>query len=713
MNISLAWLNQYLQPTGVSADDAQRALIEAGFPIESRETLVNGDVKLDVEITSNRGDCLSHIGLAREVAAKTGRALVLPVFDPPPTTGGLIADALILENPLHDVCPLFTARVIQGLKVGPSPDWLVKALEAVGQRSINNVVDVTNFITFDFGNPCHVFDLKKLAGATLKVRWAKDNEPLITLDGKKRVLRSDELVVADAERAQSLAGVIGGQESEVDASTTDVVFEMATWDPVTVRRAARRLQVRTDAGHRFERIVDARTIEFAARRAVAMIVKVAGGKLCEGVLSQGQPPADATDIRLRPARVQAIMGTPVEMQEIAKHLRAVGVEVEPIGRTTDAIRCIVPAHRPDLTREIDLIEEIARLRGLESIPTGEMLPVRVSPPQPSEVAMREVGAILIGQGFFETVTFSFVGRKHAQMFKVAEIDLVEVDDERRGEEPVLRPSIIPSLLVCRRANQDAGARPDGGVRLFEFAATFGQTLNHETKDAAARNVKPSRPGVSVEHRHLGLLIDVPNAGPGSKVGLAEKQAGVRALRGAIESICRAVAGPVMPLDVVAMEPPSQAFEPAAFAGLKLGSKFIGTLGLVSAATLKELGLEMPVVAAELHLESLLTFYPPRTHLTPLPAFPAIERDLSLIVGEAVTWATVAEALSGAHVQRLEATNFVGTYRGTQVGAGKKSMTLRMRFRDPSRTLRHEEVDPQVASVVELMKQRVGAEVRTV
>jgi len=188
---------------------------------------------------------------------------------------------------------------------------------------------------------------------------------------------------------------------------------------------------------------------------------------------------------------------------------------------------------------------------------------------------------------------------------------------------------------------------------------------------------------------------------------------VDALRGAIESICRAVAGPVIPLEVVAMEPPCQAYDPAAFAGLKLGSNSIGTLGLISAATLKDFGIETPVVAAELHLESLLSFYPPRTHLTPLPAFPAIERDLSLIVGESVTWASVAEALSGAHVQRLEATNFVGTYRGAQVGAGKKSLTLRMRFRDPARTLRHEEVDPQVASVVELMKQRVGAEVRTV
>lgn len=712
MNISLAWLNRYLQPAAVSADEAQRALIEAGFPIESRETLADGDTRLDVEITSNRGDCLSHVGLAREVAAKTGRALVLPVFDPPPTTGGPIADVLTLDNPLHEVCPLFTARVVRGLKVGPSPDWLVNAIEAVGQRSINNVVDVTNFITFEFGNPCHVFDLKKLAGATLKIRWAKDTEPLTTLDGKKRVLRSDELVVADAARAQSLAGVIGGQDSEVDAGTTDVVFEMATWDPVTVRRSARRLQIRTDAGHRFERIVDARTIEFAARRAVALIVKVAGGKLCDGVLSQGRPPADATDIRVRPARVQAIMGTPVEMQEIAKYLRAVGVEVEPIGRTTDAIRCVVPPHRPDLTREIDLIEEIARLRGLEAIPTGEMLPVRVSPPQPSEVAMREVGAILTGQGFFEAVTFSFVGRKHAPLFKVAEIDLVEVDDERRGEEPVLRPSIIPSLLVCRRANQDAGARPEGGVRLFEFAAVFG-----ETKDAAARDAKPSKPGITVEHRHLALLIDAPTAsatlGASSKAGLTEKQAGVRALRGAIESICRAVAGPAMPLEVVAMEPPCRAFDPAAFAGLKLGGKAVGYLGLISAATLKDFGLESPMVAAELHLESLLSLYPPRTHLTPLPAFPAIERDLSLIVGESVSWATVVEALSGAHVQRLEATNFVGTYRGTQVGAGKKSLTLRMRFRDPSRTLRHEEVDPQVASVVELMKQRVGAEVRTV
>ncbi len=705
MLTSLAWLNRYLDRP-VAADEAERALMDAGFPIESREEIAapgGNDTRLDVEITSNRGDCLSHVGLAREVAAKTGRALRLPEFTDPPPTGGKVAEHLTLDNRHSEICRLFTARVIRGVKVGPSPDWLRAALEAVGQRSINNIVDVTNFIAFELGNPCHVFDLARLEGRALIIRYAGEGEPLTTLDGKKRTLKPDEMVVADARRAQSLAGVIGGQDSEVSESTTDVVFEMATWDPVTVRRAARRLGVRTDASYRFERIVDPRTIDAAARRAVALIVEVAGGGVCEGALAQGKPLPDPLAVRFRPSRCRDLAGIEIGTDEMVRHLAAVGVEVEPIGRAGGELRCTVPAWRPDLYREIDLIEEVIRLKGLDAIPVAARLPIAVTAAQDREKAVREVGSILCGLGFHETVTFSFVSRAQAAPFTVPGIGLVEVDDARRAAEPVLRPSVLPSLIACRRANQDRRAAPAGSVRFFEIASIFGQ----EDGTAPIAGATPVR-GRSVERRHLALLMDVP----GTKPGPAEAQTALRLLRGTVESLVRAMSGHTEGLAFQPFDAHSAAFERGALAGVSMGGSALGYVALLDRSLVEHAGLDRPVVGAELNLDTLIAGYPPRTRVVGLPAFPAIDRDLTVTVGDGVSWALIRESVERSRPAWLEKVEFVGTYRGKQVGAGRKSVTLRLYFRDEHRTLRREEVDPHMEGLVAMLKGDVGAEVRT-
>jgi len=706
MNTSVRWLNDYLAPAGVTPDQAEQALMSAGFPIESRETLADAnthpDTRMDVEITSNRGDCISHLGLAREVAAKlsaTGRAtaLKLPAFDLPATNpASPVASVLTLRNEAKDVCPLFTARVIRGVKVGPSPAWLAQRLEAAGQRSINNVVDVTNFIALELGNPCHVFDLAKLEGATLIVRRAYDNEPLLTLDAKKRVLKSDEIVVADARRAQSLAGVIGGGESEVAASTVDVVLEVATWDPVAVRRAARRLQIRTDASHRFERIVDARTLENASRRAAALIVQVAGGSLCDGVLVEGRELPPTRSVTLRASRCSAIIGAPLPPHDIAACLRAHEIVVREQG---DTLSCDIPPHRPDLTREIDLIEEVARTRGLDAISMLEKLPVAVKPPQPSQVAMREIGGVLTGMGFFEAVTFSFIRPEHATLFLCAGLARVDVDDDRRGEEPTLRPSLIPSLLQCRKKNADAQVHPDGGVRLYEVAAVFAQA-----SDSHAH----------VERRTLAMLLDVPVTGKNATS--AERQLGLRQMRGSIESLLRQLAGPAARITISPAAAPSAGYDPIAVAEVFVHHdgaqpRRIGFFGLTSNAALAAFGLEVPTVAAELDIESLLAIFPPRAAIAALPSFPCIERDLSPIVADAVAWDTIRATIEATNTPRLEGVEFVGTYRGKQIGPGKKSLTLRLRFRDDARTLRHEEVDPEVGGITTLLKRDFAAEFR--
>ncbi|MBL8762031.1 MAG: phenylalanine--tRNA ligase subunit beta [Phycisphaerae bacterium] len=697
MNISVAWLNRYLQPANVSPDEAERSLMDAGFPIESRETLEGGDVRLDVEITSNRGDCLSHLGLAREIAAKTGRSLLAPVTPLPNATGGPITPLLSVDNTQPDACPLFTARLIRGVKIAPSPAWLVSALESVGQRSINNVVDVTNFITFELGHPCHVFDLKKLAGATLVIRFAKDNEPLTTLDGKKRTLKSDELVVADRDRAQSLAGVIGGADSEIDASSTDVVLEMATWDPVTIRRATRRLAIRTDASYRFERIVDQRMIDEASRRAAALIIEVAGGSLCDGVIAKGRTPKPLTPIRVRPERCDALLGVHTEVADIARVLTSVGVAVEPIGRAGGELRCTAPAWRPDLSREVDLIEEVARLRGLSVIPVMDKLPVAVREPQRRERARRELTRVLTGLGFYETITFSFISRADAKAFVPPGLSTVEVDDDRRKAEPVARPSVIPSLLACRRGNQDAHAVAPGAARLFEVSAVFAQQGDGSTRQ-------------TVEHANVALLLDIPAAG--GKPGIAEKQEGVRLVRGAIEAMVRAMRGHGANLSFTPGLAPFPSMDPAACAGVALDDQPLGYFGLVAPATLAHFGLDHPVVAAEIGLEPLIAAFPPKASVTTRPAFPAIDRDLSVIVDEKTTWATLQSIVQSQSMKWRERLEFVGAYRGKQIGPGKKSLTFRLYFRDAQRTLRREEVDPEIDALVARLKKDCGAELRT-
>ncbi|MEK6703499.1 MAG: phenylalanine--tRNA ligase subunit beta [Planctomycetota bacterium] len=701
MNASLRWLNQLLLPCDLTPEEATSVLVHLGFPIESREDFVDAagepDNRLDVEITSNRGDCLSHIGLAREIAAKTGRRLVLPPETKVTATGGAVASALSLENRTPEACPLFTARVIRGVKVGPSPLWLRRQLESIGQRSISNVVDVTNLLTFELGNPSHVFDLNKLSGHSLIVRYASEGEKLRTLDAKDRVLKSNELVVADAVRAQSLAGVIGGGESEVGADTVDVVLEVATWDPVTIRRAARRLAIRTDASYRFERIVDARTLELASRRGAALIVELAGGRLCEGVLTAGRPLPQTRSIDLRPARCNQIMGFDLPEAQMSALLAAQGLEPEPvISPAGSVIRCTVPAHRQDIVQEIDLIEEVARTGGLDAVPMLDRLPVQVRPPQGAQLATREIGSVLTGLGFFETVTFSFVRPDHGRLWLPAGLELVSVNDDRRGAEPTLRPSVVASLLVCRKANQDGQVGVEGGVRLFEIAAVYAQQAGTSA---------------TVENRNIALLADIPVSG--KKVSIADIQGGMRTIRGAIETLVRSLGGGGGQVDFAKASPFAEALDASAFAEVSIAGRRVGYAGVVSAKALAAAGVDVPCVCAEINLGEICALYPAKTRITALPTFPAVERDLSPIVGETLTWDAVRGAVESTALPRLEGVGFVGTFRGKQIGAGKKSLTLRLRFRDPARTLRHEEVDGEIATIVASLNSKCGAGWRTV
>jgi phenylalanyl-tRNA synthetase beta chain len=697
MNLSLRWLNDYLDPGNLTKEEAEDVLTNLGSPIETWD----GD-KFDLEVTSNRGDLLCHLGAAREVAAKTGRKLKHNGPVPPDLrtkdAGQPASNFLKLTNSVPDSCPLFTARVIKGVKVGPSPAWLKERLESIGQRSINNVVDVTNFITFELGNPCHAFDLAKLEGSTLEIRWARPKEELTTLDGKKRILSADELVVADAKRATSLAGVIGGAGSEVSDSTTDVVFEVATWDPGTIRRAARRHGIRTDASFRFERIVDPRTLQYASDRGAALIVHLAGGKLLEGTLTAGKPLPPFTTIQLRPQRCRELLGIDVSIEEMERYLLGQClIEFKPMSSkgkdAVDEIWCTVEPGRPDLTREVDLIEEVARLKGLAAIPIHERVEVAVKPPQATETARRELAEILAGLGFFEAVTFSFTTPKEAALFLPKGLKESTLAEQRSAAEPALRPSVLTGLLACRRQNQHAQNHVEGGLRLFEAASVYAQTEGNK----------------SIENLNLGLLLDLQTKG--KSAANAELQHAIRLLRGSIESAVASVAGPGAALTFTPAQPHAAAFDQAAFAQVSLNNKPLGYLGLLTKEIQALYDLAAPVVGAELNLPALLATYPPKTKVHELPAFPGIERDISIVIPESIPWSQVESLARKAQRPPLERVVFVGTFRNEKLGKGKKSLTLRLSFRDDSRTLRHEEVDAPTADVISTLKSQLGAELR--
>jgi len=699
MNVSLKWLSSLVEGPTPSAEACEQALIKAGFPVESRTPLPDGDVCLDVEVTSNRGDCLSHIGLARELAANLGLRLkhqhVRPQFSGPPTSPDVT-----LESSVGSECPRFTARMIRGVTVGPSPAWMRERLEAVGQRSISNVVDATNYIALELGNPCHVFDHARLAGGKLVVRHARDGEPLTTLDGKARTLRPDEVVVADASRAQSLAGVIGGQDSEVTSATRDVVFEMATWDPVAVRRAARRHQVRTDASHRFERLVDARTVDAAAERAAALIAEISGGVAATTALEVGGKVPALSQVSLRPARVSAILGVDLPVDEIVALLLRLEIAVQPLGRGGETLLATVPAWRPDLTREIDLIEEVARVKGLDAVPRRPHVSVAVRAPQASETGRRAAGELLAGLGFFETVTFSFTTPEQAALFAPA-ARVISIDDSRRGGEPALRPSVLAGLLACRRKNARGLVQQEGGIRLFEIASSFAARSPEATHAPLVAGVE--------ERLNIALVLDVPMKDPRG-ASHAEVQDGLRLMRGAIESLCEALAG-AGTLRVLPTPAPIPAFQAGAHARLELSGAALGSFGVVSETAQKQFELPGPVVMAELDLSALLAHYPPRRTVAALPQFPGTERDLSVIVPEAVSWASIHESVRRHAAANIESVDFVTTYRGKPIPEGRKSVTLRLRFREATRTMRHEDADAPTAAITEALKKELGAELR--
>ena len=674
MYASVKWINEYLDRPA-SADEQASLLIDHAFPLEGREKLDGGDERLDVELTSNRGDCLCHVGLAREIAAASGRTL-RPPQPAPRVAGPAVHSVGRVTNREPALCPLYTARIIRGVNAKPSPAWLSEHLLAIGQIPRNNIVDASNFVLFELGQPTHVFDLKTLRGQQIIIRTARHDEPFLPIgEGEKEIKLSDvDLVIADAERAVAIAGVKGGGQTAVTASTTDILIEAATFDPVAVRTTSRRLGIASDSSYRFERGVHAGQIDRAASRLAELILAIAGGELLEGVLSDGAPIPPARIVTLRPKRCREILGVEIDDDRMIDWLQRLGFHTT---RKGDVIDCTVPLDRLDIDREIDLIEEISRMHGYKGIGVRERIEVQVTAPQAVEQARCAVQSALVGMGYVETVTHSLIGERAAGAFLPPGMLTLRVADERSRAEPMLRPSILPSLLKVYAFNRDRGTTD---VRLFESAATFAQI-----------------DGRHVERVNLAL-VEPAEQSPDD----------LRRIRGAVERLLDIVVGTNKAVDVEPIDPLTW-FDPGA--AIRVDGNVLGTFGVLSAPVCTMFGLDELICAAEIGLPAMYYRYPPSTAARELPHFPPVDRDVSIVVDETTRWKEIAEVVRSTAAATLESLAYVTTFRGKQIPSGRKSVTLRLRFRAPDRTLTSDEVDAHMRTVIAALQTRLHGEIR--
>jgi phenylalanyl-tRNA synthetase beta chain len=710
VKVLVSWLRELVEiPDDVSIEMLGRDLHLAGFELaglDPRPPAPDGrpDAVLDFEITANRPDTLNMVGIAREVSALYNTPLKYRPATFPATPSANEAGPLrvVIEDPA--LCPRFTAAVAE-VTIGPSPQWLVDRLAAVDIRSISNIVDITNYVMIEMGQPLHAYDLERLQGAQLRARRARNGEKLKTLDGVERTLTDDMLVIADVARPQGVAGVMGGGDSEIDAKTTVVALEAAYFQPQTVRRTSKRLGLSTDASYRFERGADPDAPPRALARACELIAQLGAGTVLPDWIDALSSPRTPVIVTLRRARVAHVLGFDVPAADIERILQRLGFTlVESLGAVVsksdpngrgEAWDVTVPAWRNDVTREIDLIEEIARHKSYEKIPTT-FPPLHATPPAPDPRLRRDraVRGLLLGAGLNEAVTFTFIERAAAERFAPAE-RIVGILNPLSEKFTVLRPSLLPGLLDSLSYNR---RREQRDVRLFELA-------NRMTRD---------------EGEQRAIAIAWTGTATGQHWSGSARDVDVFDLTGAITVVCNA-------LGLTATFEPASAYgflEPACAGTIRVhradGSgdraiREIGMVGQLAPKVAEQHGLppQDAVFVAELNLDAVADWIALGDTIAarPLPRYPSIVRDLSILVNADLPAARVRDTIRAAAPATLERIGEFDRYQGKGIPEHSYSLSLRLTFRAPDRTLTDAEVQQATEKIIATLASVHGATLR--
>ena len=678
MRILVSWLREYVNVSD-APEDLARTMSVRGFSVEGIEPLGDGDAVLDFEVTANRPDCMSVVGMAREVATAYGRPLQptdAPAAEVSSETGTAADAVLDIHIDNADLCPRYVGAVVD-VRVEPSPAWMQARLQAAGVRPLSNIVDVTNYVLLELGQPMHAFDLTALAGGQIRVRTARPGETLRTLDGQTRALTTDMLVIADAERATAVAGVMGGAASEVTAGTTAIVLESACFDALSVRRTSKALGLKTEASMRFERGADPNLPLVAMTRVLALLESMGTGHLRGIVVDRYPAIVEPRSLRLRRARLAGVLGAAIPDSDVRRILESLGCTLQD---TADGWHAGIPTRRVDVTREVDVIEEVARHYGFDRLPVTFPPPAAAPKPlDPRIMRTRQLRSVLTAAGFSEAVTFGFVAADAAAPF-AAEDDIVPIANPLSENFAVLRPSALPGLIDGVAHNRRRERRD---VRLFEIGARFLRTGGECQAVACA---------------WTGLAAPTHVSGTGRDVDFFDMKA-------IVERVCE-TAGVV--IDVT---PHTETWlVPGRSAVASVGDTRVATLGQLTRDVAHAHGLpDDPVYVADIDLDAVARLGAGRhIRIEPLPKYPGITRDLSVLLDETLAAADVRRTIRDVAPSTLLNIVEFDRYQGKGVPETKVSLSLRLIFRSADRTLTDAEAQAAMDQVLAALTTAHGA-----
>jgi phenylalanyl-tRNA synthetase beta chain len=691
MKVLYNWLKDFVDITAAPADLAQRMAM-CGLPVESLEESAAGPL-LDLEIFSNRGDLLGHLGVAREIAAlyRTRVKSAPPKLKEAAEKADSVAR---VEIECPELCGRFTARVIRGVKVAPSPDWLRQRLEALGQQSINNVVDATNYVMLEVGHPLHAFDLEKLAGRRIVVRRARPGEKFRTLDGVERQLKPEMCMVCDAERSAGIGGVMGGADSEIGFATKNILLECAWFDPISIRRTAKTLGLRTEASTRFERGLDPETAELASRRCAELIQQLAGGEILAGVVDAYPARRAPEKIEITRKELLRVMGADVPDRDIEEILAALGfapVRADATRGSANSLmaawQCTRATWRPDVATETDLIEEVARHYGFEKFPPrlpAAKLPAARLPHAAAQDAIRER---LVGLGYHEILTIPLVDPQRDAVFRAAGATPTGPANPLAEDASQLRTSGLVNMVQTLEWNINRGQQ---NVRLFEIGRKY------ELRDGQPVETPILTLGVT------GLAREKSVHEPAREYSFAD-------LKGELDALGELAGGLRWRSGGAAWLHPARSGTVALN-----GSAALGVCGQLATRAAERFKLRQDVFVAELLLAPLYEAHDAMRaarHYSPLPRFPAVERDFSLVLSDGAAFAQVEQVIRSLGIAEVENVAAVDLFRGGQIPKGKFSLLVRVVFQSHAATLTEAQLTDFHARIVAALEQKLGAALR--
>ncbi len=685
---------------GISEDHTGIMELDSGLAsgISLVQALDLDDTMIEIDLTPNRPDCASVLGIAREVAGFTRQTITPPVTQTPALDGSGVDFTVTIEEP--ELCPRYAARRLTGVVIKPSPWWLQRQLMAVGMRPINNIVDITNFVMLEYGQPLHAFDYQKLAGRAIVVRCPGENEKTFTtLDGTDRQLSPDMLMICDRDKPVAVAGVMGGLDSEVTDTTTELLLESACFNPVSIRRTARILNLPSEASYRFERGVDPDGVLNAMERAVQLMCELADARVTEGGVDEYPGKKELLRLDLRVKRVNELLGTDLSSDTVAGYLQ--GIEFEVTDQGEDILQVTVPSFRVDIEREVDLVEEIARLVGYNEIPTS--LPV-ITMDYPRRDLLRilrqKTGSIFTALGFFEAINYSFAAEKHCDMLGLS------ADDSRRQcvrllnplteEQAVMRTMLLPGMLENVRRNINF---QQTDIRLFETGKVFS---------FVAEDAQPD------ERYQLCAVMSgarYPGANP---LYFSGDRADIFDIKGAAQSLLQSlrVQGKSGVISFVADPEHGQPYgEPSFTIRIMDGDLELGIISKLTRRAAREFAVKQDVYFMELDLETLLDLPGIDKAFSPLPRFPSVKRDIALLVPEHVPAGALLEDIIGHKIENVVYADIFDVYSGKPIEEGMKSVALTVTYRSDKKTLDDETVDAFHEKIVHSLMTGFGGRYR--